>query len=161
MNRITVLAISVVATLAMAGAAMASSAHTSAATTIIKTRSSQYGTILVNGSGQTIYLDNGDKPPKFACTSGCQSAWPPVKAVGKLKAEGGAKQSMLGSVKDGNFKIVTYAGHPLYLFASDSGKAITGEGSNGFYVVSASSGKAVKSTTTTTTTSTSSSNLGY
>ena len=86
----------------------------------MNTRHTSLGTILVNGSGQTLYLDVGDKPPHFACTGGCLSAWPPLKAIGTLKAEGAAKQSDLGSVKGGGFKIVTYNGHPLYTFASDT-----------------------------------------
>ena len=57
---------------------------------------------------------------------------------------------------------MTYKGHPLYLFASDSGSAITGEGVNGFYVVSAAGSKVTHATTTkTTTTTTTSSGGGY
>jgi predicted lipoprotein with Yx(FWY)xxD motif len=163
MNRLSAAALSAIAALATASAAIAATAHTSAASTVISTRHTSLGTILVNGAGMTVYLDAGDKPPKFACTGGCLGAWPPVKAVGKLTATGAAKGADLGSVKDGNYKIVTYNGHPLYTFSGDSKPGqVTGEGSNGFFVVTPSGvKKAANSTTTTTTTSTTSSGGGY
>ena len=150
------------AALVSAGAAIGHSAHAASAAVVVKTRQTKYGTILVNGSGKTLYLESGDKPPHFACTGGCLQAWPALKATGPLKAQGAAKQSALGSTKDGSFKIVTYNGHPLYTFASDSGTAITGENTNGFYVVSAGGSKVTHATTvTTTTTSSTTSSGGY
>ena len=70
---------------------------------------------------------------------------------------------MLGTTKiAGGIKQVTYNGHPLYTFASAT-KDTSGEGENGFYVVSPSGKKIIKpskTTTTTTTTSSSSSSSG-
>ena len=150
------------AALVSAGVAIGHTAHASAAAVVVKTRQTKYGTILVTGSGRTLYLDAGDKPPHFACTGGCLQAWPPLKATGALKAQGSAKAADLGSTKDGAFKIVTYKGHPLYMFASDSGTAISGENTNGFFVVSAAGSKITHATSTTTTsTSTSSSSGSY
>src|ERR1700722_19840989 len=162
MRRLTATIIPIAAAaLATAGVALASSAHTSAASTVVNTKHTSLGTILVNGAGDTLYLDVGDKPPHFACTGACVSAWPLDKAVGKLMAKGAAKQADLGSVKGpGGVKMVTYAGHPLYTFTSDTKPgAVTGEGKNGFYVVGPNGAKithAPTTTTTTTTTSTSS-----
>ena len=151
------------AALVGAGAAIGHSAHASAAAVVVKTRQTKFGPILVTASNRTLYLDNGDRPPHFACTSGCLQAWPALKATGPLKAQGAAKQALLGSTKDGSFKIVTYKGHPLYTFASDSGTAITGENVNGFDVVSPAGSKVTHATTikTTTSTTTSSSSGGY
>ena len=161
MKRLTLLfALAGVAALVSAGAAIGHTAHTSAASVVVKTRHTKFGTILVTGSGRTLYLDAGDKPGHFACTGACLQAWPPLKATGALKAQGSAKSSSLGSVKDGSFKIVTYKGHPLYMFASDSGGAITGEGVNGFFVVSATGSKVTHAVSTTTTTTSSSSTGG-
>jgi predicted lipoprotein with Yx(FWY)xxD motif len=157
-NRILIVAVALGA-LALTGSAFGQSAHSSAATVVTTTKSS-LGTILVTSSGQTLYLDAGDKPGHPACTGGCLSIWPPLKASGAAKASGGAKASLLGSTKiAGGVKQVTYNGHPLYMFAS-AAKGTSGEGQNGFYVVSPSGKKLVKTsktTTTTTTTSTSSS----
>ena len=155
-------ALTALAALGMTAAAFAASAHSSATATIVKTKKTSLGTILVNAKGQTLYLDQGDTSRHFACTGGCLQAWPPLEANGKLEAQGSAKQSLLSSVKGVNgHKQVTYKGHPLYTFVSDSSASPTsGEGVNGFYVVSAAGAKVTKATTQTTT-STSSSSGGY
>ncbi len=108
----------------------------------------KYGKILENQKGLPLYYDTADKPPKHLdCTGGCLSAWPPLKASGTPKASGSAKASLLGTAKiAGGAKQVTYKGHPLYYFASDSAAGqTTGEGSNGFYVVSPSGKSITKS----------------
>jgi predicted lipoprotein with Yx(FWY)xxD motif len=144
-----------------ATAAFGHSAHTAAGAATVKTASSKYGTILVTSSGRTLYLDAGDKPPHFACTGGCITAWPPLVSSGKPKAAGKVKASMLATVKNGKFSQVTYNGHPLYTFMSDSSSgAITGEGVNGFYVVSPAGAKITHAPSSTTTTSSSSSSGG-
>src|SRR5262249_37162672 len=104
--------------------------------TVGTTKATSLGAILVPSSGRTLYFDTGDKPPKFACTGGCLKVWPPLKAVGTLKASGSAKQSLLGTTKGPAGKVVTYHGHPLYTFVSDTkGGQTNGEGQNGFYAV--------------------------
>ncbi len=148
------LALSVAAVaLAATATAFGATAHSSAAA-VVKTKHTSLGTILVTSSGHTLYLDVGDKPPKFACNGGCISIWPILRTSGKPKAGSGAKQSLLGPVKHGKVTHVTYAGHPLYTFASDSSSSPTsGEGVNGFYVVSPSGAKVTRASTTTTSSS--------
>ena len=151
----------VLSSLTVLGVATVASASGSRAT--VSSKSTAYGTILVNSSGQTLYLDVNDKSGHFACTGQCAAAWPVLKTNGKPKAAGKVKASMLGTVKHGSTTQVTYNGHPLYTFVQDSKSArITGEAVNGFYVVSTSGSKVTKKTTTTstTTTTTSSSTSG-
>jgi predicted lipoprotein with Yx(FWY)xxD motif len=123
--------------LALSGTALGASAHSSAAT-VVTTKKMSFGTILVTSSGQTLYLDTADKPKHPACTGGCLSAWPPLKTSGKPKAAGSAKASLLGTTKiAGGVVQVTYNGHPLYTFASDTkSNPTSGEGISDFYVVS-------------------------
>jgi predicted lipoprotein with Yx(FWY)xxD motif len=137
-----------VGALALAGSAFGQSAHSSAATVVTTKKSPLYGVILVTSSGQTLYLDSADKPGHPACTGGCLSIWPPLKASGTPKASGSAKSSLLGTTKlTGAVKQVTYDGHRLYTFASDSTNSPTsGEGRSGFYVVGPS-GKAITKST--------------
>ncbi|HEX4034270.1 MAG TPA: hypothetical protein VHX66_07495 [Solirubrobacteraceae bacterium] len=147
-------------------AAFAATAHSSASSAVVKTKSTSLGTILVTSSGHTLYLDVGDKPPKFACNGGCIGIWPILSTSGKPKAAGSAKQSLLGTVKHGKVTQVTYSGHPLYTFASDtSSSPVSGEGVNGFFVVGPSGAKITKapkkSTTTTSSSSTSGGGYGY
>jgi predicted lipoprotein with Yx(FWY)xxD motif len=158
MSRILVVSVALGA-LGLASSAFGQSAHSSAAT-VVTTKKTSLGTILVTSSGQTLYLDAADKPGRPACTGGCLSIWPPLKASGAPKASGGAKASMLGTTKiAGGITQVTYNKHPLYTFAS-AATGTSGEGDNGFYVVSPSGGKITKSTKTTSTTTSSSSSAG-
>ena len=145
-----------------ATAALAHTAHTAGSAATVNTKSTKLGTILVNSSGKTLYLDAGDKTGHFACTGACLKIWPPLSTSGKPKAAGKVKASMLGTVKNGKVTQVTYTGHPLYTFAQDtSAGQTTGEGVNGFFVVSPSGAKITHApATTTTTTSTSSSSGG-
>jgi predicted lipoprotein with Yx(FWY)xxD motif len=141
--------------LALAGTAFASTPHVTAPAKIVSTKHTSLGTILVTGSGQTLYLDTGDKPPHFACTGACLKAWPPLKAIGTVKASGAAKAALLGATNGPGGKTVTYNGHPLYTFISDNTHNPTsGEGQHGFYVVSPTGNKIAKTTTTSTSTST-------
>jgi predicted lipoprotein with Yx(FWY)xxD motif len=149
---------------ASATAAFGHTAHVAASAATVTTKSTKLGTILVTSAGKTLYLDTGDKSGHFACTGACAKAWPALSTSGKPKAAGKAKASMLGTVKNGKITQVTYAGHPLYTFASDtSGNPTSGEGVNGFFVVSPTGAKITHAPvkTTTTTSSSSSSGGGY
>src|SRR5580704_382029 len=94
-----------------AAVAVGSQAHAGATSTVVSTKKTSLGTILVTSSGQTLYADSGDKPPHFACTGSCLTAWPPLKDTGTLKAAGGAVAGDLGKVKGLSGEQVTYKGH--------------------------------------------------
>ena len=147
MKRVTtMLAIASVMLGASGAVAAASSAHTAASVAVVGTRHTSLGTILVAGNGHTLYLDKADPKNKATCTGGCASVWPPLTTSGKPKSKGSAKPGDLGTIKSGGGKQVTYNGHPLYYFASDSAAGqTTGEGQNGFYVVSPSGKSITKS----------------
>ena len=48
----------------------------------LKTMSTSIGTVLVDGSGRTVYELVGDSTANQTCTGGCAAIWPPVKANG-------------------------------------------------------------------------------
>jgi predicted lipoprotein with Yx(FWY)xxD motif len=147
-----------------AGAATAfgHTARVAASAATVTTKSTSLGTILVTSSGKTLYLDTGDKSGHFACTGACAKAWPALSTSGKPKAAGKVKASMLGTVKNGKITQVTYAGHPLYTFLSDTSATPTsGEGVNGFFVVSPTGAKITHAPAKTVTTTSSSSSTGY
>jgi predicted lipoprotein with Yx(FWY)xxD motif len=113
--------------------------------TAINVGSSRLGNVLVDSSGLTVYLFLADKGTASSCNSpSCVQYWPPVLTKGVPQAGTGVNGSLLGTTTraDGTTQ-VTYAGHPLYRFASDNkpGDA-TGQGLNAFgapwYVVSPS-----------------------
>jgi predicted lipoprotein with Yx(FWY)xxD motif len=142
MKRLTsVLAIASMMLGASVALAAASNANTAASVAVVGTRDTSLGTNLVAA--------NADPKNKSTCTGGCASAWPPLTTSGKPKAKGAAKASDLGTISDGGgVKQVTYDGHPLYFFASDTAAGqTTGQGQSGFYVVSPSGKSITKSST--------------
>jgi predicted lipoprotein with Yx(FWY)xxD motif len=95
----------------------------------VSLRTTTIGKVLVAANGRTLYLFTADKNGKSACYGKCASVWPPLTA-GKPTVGSGLKASMLGTTKRSDGKLqVTYAGHPLYLFAKDMRAGdINGEG---------------------------------
>jgi len=91
------------------------------------------GNILVDGSGKPVYLFAADTGQDSTCYEYCDQFWPPVLTAGPPHAGAGAKASLLGTTTrtDGSLQ-VTYAGHPLYYFYTDSPGEAHGQGINGF-----------------------------
>ena len=127
---------------AACGGSSKSSPATSSNSTVAKA-DSDVGTILVDRSGDTLYLFEKDSGGASSCTGACAKAWPPSAARGAtLRPGSGVKASLLRTMtRSDGAKQLTYNGHPLYTFSGD-GKAgdISGQGSNAFggrwYVVS-------------------------
>ncbi len=95
----------------------------------LELRRTSVGTILVNGSGFTVYAFTRDAKDQDACARirGCLGAWPPVTTTGGRPAAGrGLEAKLIGTVTlKGGTKQVTYAGHPLYTYIADTGPAET------------------------------------
>ena len=116
------------------GAPTSGSPGGSGPASVVGTKTGSLGTFLVDGKGRALYLWEADHGATSACSGACAQAWPPLTTSGTPKASGSVKASLLGTTKrtDGTSE-VTYAGHPLYLFAGDTQPGqTTGQGSNGF-----------------------------
>lgn len=105
------------------------------------------GTILVDGSGKTLYLFAADTGTTSTCYGQCATYWPPLLTNGAPQAGTGVNASLLGTTKrtDGTEE-VTYAGHPLYFVVTDHNPGdATGQAVNNFggpwYVVGPSGSK--------------------
>jgi predicted lipoprotein with Yx(FWY)xxD motif len=87
----------------------------------VATKSSPVGTILVDGSGRTLYLFEKDKGGASSCGGACAAAWPPFVTASGANAGSGVTASKLTTITrpDGT-KQVAYAGHPLYRFEGDA-----------------------------------------
>jgi predicted lipoprotein with Yx(FWY)xxD motif len=113
----------------------ASATHAApASSTVVSTAKTGLGRILVNSRGHTLYLFGKDRNGKSACSGQCATFWPPLIANGKPRVAGGAKASLIGSIRraDGR-RQVTYNHHPLYTFVKDTKKGQThGEGFSAF-----------------------------
>lgn len=76
------------------------------------------GTVLVDGSGRTVYLFEPDGRSQPTCSGACAAAWPPV--AGPATAGAGAQSSLLSAVSGPNGRQATYGGWPLYTFRGDT-----------------------------------------
>jgi predicted lipoprotein with Yx(FWY)xxD motif len=101
--------------------------------TVITTEHSKFGTVLVTGTGESLYTFSGDNFPfattglQLNCTAlnkapngtPCTAAWPPLTAP-SVVAKGGVRQGKLGTVTRNGVTQVTYFGKPLYGFIDDT-----------------------------------------
>ena len=157
MKRISPGLISIAATLAViltAGTfviqgsfAQAAQPRPQASSTVVTTRHGSLGTFLVGPDGRTLYLFEADPKNHSTCSGDCAAVWPPLMLSGKLKAAGGVKAKLLGSIARKGGRQVTYNGWPLYYYISDAKPGqTTGQDSPSFgapwYVIS-TAGKAI------------------
>lgn len=94
-------------------------------------------TILTNAKGLTLYYNTHDTATTTACSGGCASAWPPLKASNASALTSSTTLSgKLSIASNANGSQVEYNGHPLYTFASDTSAGQTsGEGIGGIWFV--------------------------
>ncbi|GAA4988692.1 hypothetical protein GCM10023205_69610 [Yinghuangia aomiensis] len=142
MNRLLAFSAGAVAVAALAAGCGSSSSSSSsssptpsAATSAagLHTANSQYGEILVNGSGRTLYLLTADAGTTSNCYGECASIWPPDTQV-NAPASGQADASKVGSTpRNDSSSQVTYNGHPVYTYAQDAKPGdVNGQGLNTF-----------------------------
>jgi predicted lipoprotein with Yx(FWY)xxD motif len=91
-----------------------------------------YGQYLTDGKGRSLYRFAADTGSTSTCNGQCAVVWPPLLTNGKPTGGPGVTASQLGTTKRTNGgEQVTYFGHPLYLFASDTAPGMTnGQGIN-------------------------------
>jgi predicted lipoprotein with Yx(FWY)xxD motif len=106
----------------------------SSARAAVAVRTTQLGPTLVDRTGRTLYLFEKDKTTASTCDGACASVWPPLTTNGKPQAQAGTSAAKLGTTKRKDGKIeVTYAGHPLYYYVSDTKPGqLSGEGLDQF-----------------------------
>lgn len=98
----------------------------------------QYGAILADGKGRTLYLRTDDSPRVSTCYGACTQTWPAAVPYGrKPSALPGIDPTKLGSVvrADGVVQ-VTYNNWPLYYYSGDTAPGQTnGQTSGGIWHV--------------------------
>jgi len=142
------------------GGSTSTSTGTSGAATVATADVGDLGTVLVDGTGRTLYLFESDTGTTSTCTGGCAGTWPALVTDGTATADAGADSGMLGTTtRDDGTTQVTYDGHPLYLYSGDStaGDA-NGQGIGGVWFAVTAKGAPAKAASGT---SSSSSGGGY
>lgn len=130
------------------------------------------GSVLVNGSGRTLYVLATEKGGKITCTTtgGCTTIWPPMvlpSGMSHAIAGNGVQASLLGTVTGpaGDTR-VTYGGWPLYTFSTDTGSGqAQGQGVKDAYglwwAISPSGNPVTTSSSTSSTTAPASGGAGF
>ncbi len=110
--------------LALAGNTLGASAPTPARGALFHTielRKTSLGKVLVNASGSILYEFSRDPAKKDTCVkiSGCSEIWPAMPVQGRPSAGSGVSAGLLSTISlPGGVSQVTYAGHPLYIYAA-------------------------------------------
>ena len=80
-----------------------------------------YGDILVDAAGMTLYLFERDTKGagESACTGGCADAWPPLTVDGEPTAGSGVAAALTTFDRDDGGTQVAANGWPLYYFDAD------------------------------------------
>jgi predicted lipoprotein with Yx(FWY)xxD motif len=135
-------------TTAPAGGGTSSSPSSGATSgeTVQTTNNADFGTILTDADGHTLYLFEQDQGTTTACTTGCSSTWPALTADGKPTAGDGVDASLLGAAKQADGTVqVTYNGHLVYRYSGDAAAGDTnGEGISGVWFVVSAAGEPVQ-----------------
>jgi predicted lipoprotein with Yx(FWY)xxD motif len=94
------------------------------AATVEVSESTDFGTILVDSEGMSLYVFMADTQDggTSACTDAeCIADWPPLSTDGDPVAGEGVDQTLLGTItRDDGTTQVTYNGWPLYNFSKDA-----------------------------------------
>jgi predicted lipoprotein with Yx(FWY)xxD motif len=114
----------------------------------LEVASSDFGDILVDSEGMTLYMfvpdqQNGGRP---TCFGECAAAWPALTVPGEPTVGDGLEEAQVGTAprKDGTTQ-VTYNDLPLYLFSGDKAAGDTnGQSLNDVWWVVSTSGKPVR-----------------
>jgi predicted lipoprotein with Yx(FWY)xxD motif len=106
--------------------------------TVNVSESTDFGSILVDGEGMSLYLFMADTQDSGTSTcgddDGCATEWPPLISQGSPVAGEGVDATLLSTITrdDGSLQ-VTYNGWPLYFFAEDTAPGDTnGQGIDEF-----------------------------
>jgi predicted lipoprotein with Yx(FWY)xxD motif len=128
------------------GTSTSSSSGAMSGATVQTTDNADFGTILTDADGRTLYLFEQDQGTTTACTTGCSAAWPALVADGKPTAGDGVDASLLGTAKQADGTVqVTYNGHLVYRYSGDAAAGDTnGEGIGGVWFVVSAAGEPVQ-----------------
>jgi predicted lipoprotein with Yx(FWY)xxD motif len=89
---------------------------------------SQYGKVLTDTEGRTLYLFGKETTDRSECFGACAEAWPPFYTDGEPQAAKGVKQDLLGTTEHDGKQLVTYNGHPLYYYAHEGPNEVLCQG---------------------------------
>ena len=116
----------------------------------VQTGDTEYGDVLVDANGMTLYVFAADSPGTSNCTGSCLQYWPAAKASGTVSHSSDVTAKLSTITRDDGTTQLTVNGWPAYTYAADSGPGeATGQGSNlsgGLWWVISPSGSKITTT---------------
>lgn len=116
----------------------------------VQTGQTDYGDVLVDSTGRTLYAFDADSPGTSTCTGSCLENWPVVEATGTVSHSADVTAELATITRDDGTIQLTVNGWPAYTYVSDTGPgAATGQGldlSGGHWWVFGPAGKQVTTT---------------
>jgi predicted lipoprotein with Yx(FWY)xxD motif len=117
------------------------------AATVEVSESADFGPILVDGEGMSLYLFTKDTQDSgiSTCVDDCLAKWPALLTDGDPVAGEGVDETLLGTItRDDSTTQVTYNGWPLYYYAEDTAPGDTnGQGVGDVWFLVTPAGEAV------------------
>jgi predicted lipoprotein with Yx(FWY)xxD motif len=115
----------------------------------VRTGDTEYGDVLVDASGKTLYVFDADSKGTSNCDASCLQYWPAAKASGTVTHSSDVTAQLSTITRDDGTTQLTVNGWPAYTYAADSGPGkATGQGTNLsgglWWVVSPSGSKITK-----------------
>jgi len=98
----------------------------------VEVTDSEYGEILVDSDGRTLYAFDKETTDRSECFGACAEAWPPFYTEGEPQAGSGVKQGLLGTTDHEGKDLVTYNGHPLYYYVDEGPNEVLCQGVDEF-----------------------------
>ena len=99
---------------------------------LIDVSDSEFGEILVDDEGRTLYAFDKEKTDRSECFGACAEAWPPFYTKGEPRAGKGVEQDLLGTTNHEGRDLVTYDGHPLYYYVDEGPNEVLCQGVDEF-----------------------------
>jgi predicted lipoprotein with Yx(FWY)xxD motif len=131
-----------------ASGASGGSASAAAAATDLAAWVSPLGSVVVDGTGRTVYaFDKDTAGAASACTGACVSLWPALTTTSSAPSVSGVTGEVGTAPTADGKEQVTLDGHRLYTFSGDSGtQQLNGQGYMGLWWAVAPDGTTVTAT---------------
>jgi len=116
----------------------------------VQTGDTEYGDVLVDANGMTLYVFAADSKGTSNCTGSCLQYWPVAEASGTVSHSADVTAELSTITRDDGTTQLTVDGWPAYTYAADSGPGeATGQGTNlsgGLWWVISPSGSKITTT---------------
>lgn len=108
---------------------------------------SDFGQILVDGEGRTLYMFKPDEAGTPTCYEDCEAAWPPLTVTGEITVGEGLDAATFTTVERTDGAMQVKAGSwPLYYFANDAAPGdVNGQGQGDVWYVVSPTGEPIES----------------